>query len=300
MGTLRNPRNGRTVPLGARALVGRAPAANLRIEDACVSGEHATLWWSEGRWWLRDLGSTNGTFVGVERLAPGQAHPLAPGSRCSFGAPDRPWDWVEDGPPRVVALRGDRVVAGHPTLLSLPSDDDPQATVFLGPDGWMVESRDGTEVMPDHGAVVVSGAAWTVLLPEVLQGTERPDGAAWVLHGTSLRLAVSRDEEAVHATLLDGSRVLDLGVRAHHYLLLYLARRRAEDSAARPDEQGWVHTDVVQRELALNELALNVQVHRCRKGLAALGVEGSAGVIERRRGTGQLRLGLGAFSIEAS
>jgi len=49
-------------------LVGRRPAAQVRLESALVSGVHAELFERENLLWVRDLGSTNGTFVNSERI----------------------------------------------------------------------------------------------------------------------------------------------------------------------------------------------------------------------------------------
>lgn len=287
------------MPLGARTLVGRGPACTVRIDDPRVSGEHATLWWADGGWWVRDLGSTNGTFVDGERLAPGVPRSLVAGARCSFGAADRPWQWVEDGPPRVVAESGDRFVAGEVDLLTLPSEDDPRVTVFLGADGWWVEGPDGAGPLSPHGVVGIDGVAWKVHLPDGLAGTARDDARRWSLATVALHFAVSRDEETVALTLRAGGDAIELGARAHHYLLLYLARQRLADGGLPPEEQGWVHREQALRDLGLNELALNVQVHRCRKALAAVDVHGAGDVIERRVGAGQLRLGVASVAVGA-
>jgi pSer/pThr/pTyr-binding forkhead associated (FHA) protein len=59
-------------------LVGRAPDNHIRIEDASVSTHHAQIVVGDGIIVIKDLGSTNGTFIkGVPvkqgELRPGQA-----------------------------------------------------------------------------------------------------------------------------------------------------------------------------------------------------------------------------------
>jgi pSer/pThr/pTyr-binding forkhead associated (FHA) protein len=50
-------------------VIGRSSAADMILElDTRVSGAHARLFQDKGLIWLEDLGSTNGTFVGAERL----------------------------------------------------------------------------------------------------------------------------------------------------------------------------------------------------------------------------------------
>ncbi len=45
------------------SLVGRRPECTVEIDEPFVSAEHAELIHERGTWWVRDLGSTNGTFV---------------------------------------------------------------------------------------------------------------------------------------------------------------------------------------------------------------------------------------------
>ncbi len=55
----------------ARVTVGRHPAADLRLDperDLDVSARHAEIVFSEGRWRVRDLGSSNGTLVNGHRI----------------------------------------------------------------------------------------------------------------------------------------------------------------------------------------------------------------------------------------
>lgn len=57
------------VPLvGERLTVGRDPANDVAVpDDLTVSRNHAVFEQLPGGWWIRDLGSTNGTYVnGVE------------------------------------------------------------------------------------------------------------------------------------------------------------------------------------------------------------------------------------------
>jgi hypothetical protein len=65
------------------AVVGRWPGSDIEINDAFISSDHARLTLQEGRWWVADLGSTNGTFVNGKRLD--KPTPLKEGDEVRFG-----------------------------------------------------------------------------------------------------------------------------------------------------------------------------------------------------------------------
>lgn len=57
--------------------MGRSPDIEVSLEDDYASGRHARLFPQGSRWFLEDLGSTNGTFVGGTRLT--RTTPIEPG-----------------------------------------------------------------------------------------------------------------------------------------------------------------------------------------------------------------------------
>jgi DNA-binding NtrC family response regulator len=59
----------RTMPVPAGGLtVGKDEGCDVAVEDGFVSARHLRIEASRGRWWIVDLGSTNGTFVGGARV----------------------------------------------------------------------------------------------------------------------------------------------------------------------------------------------------------------------------------------
>ncbi|MBX6314286.1 MAG: GGDEF domain-containing protein [Isosphaeraceae bacterium] len=66
--------------------IGRAPENTVYVPEGTVSRRHAALRSDgDGRVWLTDLGSTNGTFVNGRRLVPHQPVLLRDGDRLRFG-----------------------------------------------------------------------------------------------------------------------------------------------------------------------------------------------------------------------
>ncbi len=75
---------GTTITLGqAPILIGRAPECTLVLEDDFASGRHARLSLQQGTWMVEDLGSTNGTFLGRNRVQ--DPVPIAPGAPVRIG-----------------------------------------------------------------------------------------------------------------------------------------------------------------------------------------------------------------------
>ncbi len=84
----------RRLLLDAPCCIGRGAEADLQIEDSALSRRHAEVYPAGGGWWVRDLGSTNATYVdGVKILN----HRLENGSTIRF---------AEDGPEVSVHLAG--------------------------------------------------------------------------------------------------------------------------------------------------------------------------------------------------
>ena len=53
------------------------------LEDDYASGRHARLFPQGSRWFLEDLGSTNGTFIGENQLS--RPQPVELGQRIRIG-----------------------------------------------------------------------------------------------------------------------------------------------------------------------------------------------------------------------
>ena len=119
------------------------------------------------------------------------------------------------------------------------------------------------------------------------------------LDSLELRFAVSADEEHVTLTATSPHGPLDLGSRSHHYALLTLARARLVD-AGDADLPGSSHGWIVQEDLAdmlrVTRTQLNLLIFRARKQLEALGVENAQDLVERRRDTNQVRIGVSRLS----
>lgn len=145
---------------------------------------------------------------------------------------------------------------------------------------WLVSNLDAPADAPAHDT--------TAALPRLAQF--EPSAQRIELH-------VSRDEEHVAAILHTRGAALDLGMRAHHYCLVTLARKRHADALAGYDNasQGWVELGALAHMLGLDLSHVNVQIHRARMQFGAVLTPGSPELVERRRGG--VRFGALPFSI---
>ncbi len=81
---LDGPSRGTTVSLEqAPILIGRGSDAAIRLDDDYVSTRHARIASSGDTWYVEDLGSTNGTYLGAQRLT--QATAISLGTRVRVG-----------------------------------------------------------------------------------------------------------------------------------------------------------------------------------------------------------------------
>src|SRR5215475_82715 len=139
---VRTPAGERSLSAGRSYYIGRDPQSDIAVNDSRVSWRHAVLRQEGNNWLLEDVGSTNGTFQGRDRVqrvtisgscAVRLGHPDdGPAMSCSVAAPERqadgapgrgaPTRYVESpgaspAPPAIPAVNrvaGDAAYAGAP------------------------------------------------------------------------------------------------------------------------------------------------------------------------------------------
>lgn len=78
------PNAGQSVPLGTEPiLLGRGTDAAIRLDDDYVSTRHARFATNGEQWFVEDLGSTNGTYIGSQRVT--SPVPVAIGTSVRLG-----------------------------------------------------------------------------------------------------------------------------------------------------------------------------------------------------------------------
>jgi hypothetical protein len=287
------------IPLRSSCTLGRDRECDVHVDNPRVSGKHARLDWVGDHWELKDLGSTNGTFLDGKKVPHGVRRVLAEGATFTLGS-EHSFRLVNASAPGLSArhLATGLVRTAAEGLLVLPDDERPEVSIFEDANGfWVAEDADGTRRVDDGEAVVVDGESWILDLPNAVFATQEQSVIAPSLEALSMRFAVSLNEEHIEVTVVHDGTSAALPTRTHHYLLLTLARATLADEGASPGERGWVDREVLCRMLATDPRKLNVDVFRVRKQFADMGIHGATGIIARRPGTGQLRLGIAQVEV---
>lgn len=192
---------------------------------------------------------------------------------------DGHWEVRDLGSRNGTRVDGQPVPAGSSLVVGLGS------TIEFAQDDrvWvMLDARDPADSTP--------AAADRTLLTATI---EKPLG----LQDARFYFRVSRDEETVHWSVTVGNRTVELGSRAHVYLVLTLARLRLDEHQLPEAERGWTYGDDLARSLGMTPETMKVQVYRARRQLQGL-IVGAAGLIERRAATNQIRFGADRIVID--
>src|SRR5690606_14023092 len=170
---------------------------------------------------------------------------------------------------------------------------------------WIIEKGGAAEPAGDGQVVVAGGEAWKLRIPAAeASQTTRDDGSVGreplVSRTLELCFVVSQDLEHI-VTTITTPEAQWTSDRAHNRVLLELAKARlldAERADVAASEHGWVYADELCTLVGLDsDSHLNVEIHRARREMVAHDVACPASIIERRRGTGRLRIGTSALQI---
>ncbi|MGL1894546.1 MAG: FHA domain-containing protein [Spirochaetaceae bacterium] len=77
--------HGQSISMGRKLTIGRDKSNNVVLNDPLVSRRHAIIEEKDGTYLIRDLESTNATYVNKNPLKPGEEKKLQPGSVINIG-----------------------------------------------------------------------------------------------------------------------------------------------------------------------------------------------------------------------
>lgn len=298
MATLRQRAGSDDVVLYPEHTLGRSKSCSLQVAHPRVSALHAVIFWADEAWFIKDLGSRNGTLVDGRRLAAGVRVQLARGAELELGSGGPSFELTDEQAPRPLLVAADdpgfyRWITE--TSLVLPNEECPEALLYLAESGaWHLESETGVVRIEEHGLFTLGERLFRLIASPGVPATAATRDPL-TLAEASLKFSVSSDEEHVELTVDARGRSWSLGHRAHHYLLLTLARaRKTEKSSGSPGSDGWIDRQELERMLRQTQQHVNLAVWRARRQFAEAGFYDAANLVERRGS----ELRLGARSVE--
>lgn len=105
-------------------IVGRMKECDLYLDDVSVSKHHASLVMNkEGILRLADIGSTNGTYVGGNRISYGKAYDVAPETTISFGDVTARFEWKMPEPEPEIVEEPQPVEAENVETFEMPDGE---------------------------------------------------------------------------------------------------------------------------------------------------------------------------------
>ena len=302
MGAIRHVASSRVLPLAADQLVGREKIADLRVDNPKVSAQHARIRYRDGCWQVLDLGSRNGTYLYDRRLDAGEPTTLKRGAEIAFGDPNDVWTLDDDGPATAVVVPEDGSSPVAAVDGKLAVGDERKVVLERQREGrWVLEKPDGdVDSVHDYQLITSGGKRYRFRTDAKVDETKEDRPQPPKIDEVQIRFTVSRDEEHVDVALGHAGGVIELPASNHYYLLLVLARQRLDDreqEGLQERDQGWMYAHDLGKKLGMSPEHLNVTVFRVRKALERSGVVEAARIVERRRTTGQLRIGTDKFII---
>jgi len=278
----------------------RRDSVDTHINHSYISKLHATIEWREPNWLLKDL-SKNGIKLNNKIIPAQKAVVLTEGDVIEFaGISELTLVLTDLTPPKSILINQtapSRTIDLTESLL-LPNEHTPELALFLCPDReqWFTESVESGEENGPHDQndiITFGGSDWRFLLVSDDGVTKEFSEKRTSLDDVVFRFDISQDEENTELTLIENGVEIELGERSHHYLLVHLLRHRLQGEHG----TGWLDSQVLMKELGLEESHMNIQIFRARKQIASAlpAIVGRSKLIERRRGA--LRAGIHNIQI---
>ncbi len=293
MATLLDTENNTLILLRSQHIFGRhSGSSNTVLENPEASRLHASILWSGSYWLLQDA-SSNGTFLNNEAIGSGSKKKLKKDDIIRFGAITAPaWVLQSDDPPKsmLVPLVAGRQPIELEGIVVLPDVDTPEIMLYQASNGeWVCEDSSGLKALSTGVKVTAGECSWYFVAADTFDNTLQAEPFYENASAPfKFNFTVSMDEEHVSLVILFKNKPIDLGERTHHYLLLFLARKRIKDhqQGLEDSEQGWIDKDLLSQQTGLDEKYINIQIYRFREQLikARPSAMQLLQVIERRRG----------------
>ncbi len=247
------------------------------VNGSEISRYHAVMEWRNAMWMIKDV-STNGVWINQTRIPKNEYIKLNEKDSVSLGSADgKLFTFTDSTPPEDTLYLFDEANTATSNIICLqsynmlPNDDAPTLALYKNKGGWWSEDLGSSDIeercLQDRDLISIEGVRWQLRLAQLNEQTINLEKSYVPLDGIIAEFHVSQDEESIQLIVLANDDFEDLKVRNYHYLSLYLARRRAQDAmqGLAPTEQGWIYNDEAAKALDMEEMHLNLHVHRARK-----------------------------------
>jgi hypothetical protein len=298
-------RSPHTVVIDGVTNVGRGPGNDLMLMDPMISWNHAVLWVEGNQLWVRDLGSTNGTWIQDRRVT--TATVLEPGDRIRFGVavevvverplatPDvNPW-MVEDlGSGVRIPLRDGFVIGASPKADIVVPGEKAIAAVLRVTDGVVWIEGEGQRHPVGVGELLVVQDR-PIVLRKLGSSAHTPTDLEESSRKPPYRLTLDVDgPTGPRASVTDLNTRIEAQLDGNRAVMLYvLGRRRSEDltRGRKESDAGWCSNDEVQTGIwgkSGDSNKLHVLLYRLRGELRELGFDPL--FIEKQQGYVRIRV----------
>ena len=279
MAYLNNPISNSHYHLSENHFVGRSIHSTTRLSNKEISKNHAVIEWQQTQWMLRDI-SKNGTWINGSKLMNNKRYPLCVGDRIHFDGNKKIIFQVEnlDPPENKLIPCNNSNKDSIPIILDnyslLPSDEKPEIAIYFEPNNqcWYQLSlleleQEAPKQIFDNDILRIDNKDWQLKLFNNEALTQDTRFLSIVQKQIKYIFKLSQDEETTEIEIATPNEKINLNSLTHHYLTLTLARYRAADAAKGLDKasQGWIYVDQLAKDLGINNIHLNIQIHRARK-----------------------------------
>ncbi|MCD9460561.1 FHA domain-containing protein [Marinibactrum halimedae] len=180
----------------------------------------------------------------------------------------------------------------------LPNENHPELLIYRHNFEWVLEHDKTVKKLYSHDNITLNKESWVFFPNDTIQDTvTHAINGLSSIHRYTLYFSVSLNEENVQVSIQHhDDTLIDFGYKAHHHILLILARQRLLDEArCIPDsEHGWIANEVLTSELGIDTSHLNTHIYRLRKAFEEIKFPQTP--VERR--FGELRLSTCPFIIK--
>jgi len=202
-------------------LIGRQDGATIPINHGSISRRHAEISFVNGQYVLRDLGSTNGTFVNDTRSEPNSVNILKSNDTLRFGnTPDIAFIFQvrQADPGSSMLLQQQRVASPYdkPMVFASSGSDNGEGKTILAKQGVVMPALTDQPIFNADGTVLLSGASEVIPATMVVNMQKAPALVA-LLHGKPVVFVLKQGQRFTIGRTPENDIVLsDMSVSRKH------------------------------------------------------------------------------------